>query len=58
MYRNILVAVDHSDASDRVLDAAAGLAQALNARLTILTLAVPPSSGCSTFLCPSRRRSR
>jgi nucleotide-binding universal stress UspA family protein len=44
MYRNILVAVDHSEIADRVLTDAAGLAQALNAKLTVLSVAVPTSA--------------
>jgi universal stress protein A len=41
VYRNILVAIDGSTASDGALVHAAGLAQALDARLTVLTVVAP-----------------
>jgi nucleotide-binding universal stress UspA family protein len=44
MFRNILVAIDSSETAQRALEAAAELAEALNSRLTIISVApqVPP----------------
>ena len=44
MYRNILVAIDGSVTAGRALEQATGLAQALRAHLTVLTV-VPPLPG-------------
>ena len=45
MFRNILAAVDSSPTAQRGLQTAGELAEALNARLTLITVApgVPPS---------------
>jgi nucleotide-binding universal stress UspA family protein len=41
MYRNILVAIDHSDAAKQALRHATELASALGARLTVVSVAPP-----------------
>jgi nucleotide-binding universal stress UspA family protein len=44
MFRNILVALDGSETAQRALDHAIELAEALNARLTVISI-VPPIPG-------------
>jgi nucleotide-binding universal stress UspA family protein len=44
LFRNILVGIDDSPSSRRALEYAIGLARAGNAKLTLMTVAPPPSS--------------
>ncbi len=49
MIRNVLVAVDGSENSDRALDFALDLAEKYGAAVTILNVSESPCDGCGSF---------
>ena len=61
MYKNILVAVDGEELSNKALKQASGLAKAIGAKITVLNVTPRWSAGAAggdTRLCSRPRRTR